>query len=74
MPIVTVNMMEGRSQEKIAQVIAAMSEAISASLEAEINSVRIIVNEVQPHQFGVAGKTFDTVLDERAAAASSLEP
>jgi 4-oxalocrotonate tautomerase len=68
MPLVYINLMEGRPPEKIEKMITMVSEAIATSLETPIDSVRIMVNEMQPHQYGVAGKPWRVVLEERARA------
>ena len=68
MPLVYINIMEGRPKEKIEKMIASVSEAISESLEADISSVRIMVNEMAEHQYGVGGKPWRIVKAERAAA------
>ncbi len=65
MPLVYINLMEGRPPEKIEKMITAVSEAISTSLEAPIESVRIMVYEMQPHQYGAGGKPWREVLEER---------
>lgn len=73
MPIVQVNLVEGRSPEQIAAMIRGISEAIAASLDAPIESVRVIVNEMAEHQYGVGGAPWPEVRRARAAreAASS---
>ncbi len=68
MPIVHVDLMTGRPPEKIESMIRAVSEAVSASLDAPIDTVRVIVNEMQPHQYGVGGRPWPEVLAERQAA------
>lgn len=65
MPIVQVSLMEGRPEEKIEQMISAVSEAVSNSLEAPIETVRVIVYEMRPHQYGVGGKPYRVVQEER---------
>ncbi len=70
MPIVTVNMMEGRDPERIQEMIAEVSKAISHSLDAPIESIRVIVNEMEPHQYGIAGRPAGEVMAERRAAPS----
>lgn len=69
MPLVYINLMEGRPPEKIEKMISAVSEAISVSLEAPIESIRIMVYEMEPHQYGVGGKPWSVVKAERSAAA-----
>lgn len=68
MPLVQINLVKGRPQEKIEKMIAAVSEAISTSLEAPISTVRIMVNEMEDHQYGVGGKPWNQVAAERRAA------
>jgi 4-oxalocrotonate tautomerase len=69
MPLVSINIMEGRPPEKIEQMITAVSQAIADTLDAPIASVRISVNEMHDHQYGVGGKPWRVVREERARAA-----
>ncbi|PCH85342.1 MAG: 4-oxalocrotonate tautomerase [Piscirickettsiaceae bacterium] len=57
MPIVTVNMLEGRTDEQKAALIKEVTDAICHSIEAPIASVRVIINEMPNTQFGIGGKT-----------------
>ncbi len=68
MPLVHIDMLEGRSEEKISNMIVAVSEAIASSLETNIESGRIVVNEMAPHQYGVGGKPWPVVAEERKRA------
>lgn len=68
MPIVQISMMEGRPEEKIEKMITSVSEAISTSLDAPIESVRVIVNEMRPHQYGIGGRPYKVVRAERDRA------
>ena len=70
MPLVSINIMEGRPPEKIEKMITAVSEAIAESLEAPIASVRSKVNEMHEHQYGVGGKPWRVVREERARASA----
>ena len=65
MPLVHIDMMEGREPEQIEKMVVAVSEAVSTSLGAPIASVRVIVNEMKPHQYGVGGKPWPLVVEER---------
>lgn len=69
MPLVYINLMEGREPERIEGMISAVSQAIAESLDADINTVRVMVNEMEEHQYGVGGKPMRLVRAERAAAA-----
>jgi len=69
MPLVTINLMEGRPPEKIERMITGVSDAIADALDAPIDSVRIVVNEMREHQYGVGGKPWRVVQAERVRAA-----
>ncbi len=68
MPLVYINIMEGRPKEQIEEMISSVSHAIADSLDTDINTVRIMVNEMQDHQYGVGGKPMNVVRSERSAA------
>lgn len=69
MPLVHIDLMEGRSERQIGDMIRTVSEAIATALDAPIGTVRVIVNEMRPHQYGVGGKAWPEVLEERRRAA-----
>ena len=69
MPLVHIDLLEGRSEDKIESMIRTVSEAIASSLETNIDSVRIVVNEMKPYQYGVGGKPWPVVAEERRKAA-----
>lgn len=70
MPLVTINIMQGRPVEKVEGMITAVSQAIAESLDAPIESVRIVVNEMAEHQYGIGGKPWPQIKAEREAAAT----
>lgn len=55
MPIIQVNMLEGRSTAQKRAMIAAVTDALVDSLGVKRESVRIMINEMQPEHFAVAG-------------------
>ncbi len=57
MPIATINIVEGRTDEKKAILIRKVTEAISEAIDAPIETVRVIINEMPKTQFGIGGKT-----------------
>lgn len=65
MPLVYINLMKGRDPEKIERMIAAVSESIATTLDSPIESVRIMINEMEDHQYGVGGKSWGVVRKER---------
>jgi 4-oxalocrotonate tautomerase len=56
MPIAIIHLMEGRDDEKKARAIAAVTQALVESLEVKQESVRVILQEVPPAHWGIAGK------------------
>ena len=56
MPICIIHMMEGRDDAKKARAIAAVTQALVESLEVKPETVRVILQEVPPQHWGIAGK------------------
>lgn len=57
MPIIEVNLFEGRSAEQKRQLISAMTEAVVASIDVPAQNVRIILRELDKDDFGIGGRT-----------------
>ncbi|WP_085992689.1 4-oxalocrotonate tautomerase [Oceanobacillus senegalensis] len=57
MPLVQIQIMEGRSQEKINNLMKNVTDTVSESLDAPKENVRVIVNEVPKTHWGIAGKS-----------------
>lgn len=57
MPIARISIMEGRTDEQKAALIAAVTEAIHESIGAPVETIRVLVEEVPKTQWGIAGKT-----------------
>ncbi|TDF64937.1 2-hydroxymuconate tautomerase [Cupriavidus sp. L7L] len=57
MPIMQVFLMEGRTDEQKARLIAALTDAAVEAIGAPVESVRVIVTEMPKTQFGIGGKT-----------------
>jgi 4-oxalocrotonate tautomerase len=55
MPIVTINILEGRSREQKTNLIKNVSAAVMETLEAPPESVRVIINEMPFDHYGIAG-------------------
>ncbi len=70
MPIVTIRLMEGRPPEHIEAMIAGVSHAIADAIDAPLDTVRVMVTEMQPHQYGVGGRLIGAVKADRAVAAT----
>lgn len=58
MPIIQTFLLEGRSEEKKAAFIAAVTDAAVNSLAAPRESIRVIITEMPATDYGIAGKSF----------------
>jgi 4-oxalocrotonate tautomerase len=61
MPIATINILEGRSEEKKERLIQMVTQAIHESLDAPYESIRIIINEMPKQHYGIGGKSAKTL-------------
>ncbi len=57
MPIVSINIIEGRSDEQKERMIDAVSDALASSLDAPKESVRVMINEMPKQHFGIGGQS-----------------
>ena len=55
MPIVQVNMLEGRTDAQKERLIKEVTDAVARAIDAPIDSIRIIINEMPKQHFGIAG-------------------
>jgi len=55
MPIIQVNMFEGRPVDQKRKLVAAMTEAVVKSLNVKPEVVRIILHDMAKHDYAVAG-------------------
>jgi 4-oxalocrotonate tautomerase len=55
MPIIHVNMFEGRTVDQKRKMVVAMTEAVVKSLDVKPESVRIIMHDIPRHNIAVAG-------------------
>ena len=61
MPIINVQMMEGRPKEKIAEVIQNITNTVSETLDAPKENIRVIVTESPKTHWGKAGKPMSEI-------------
>jgi 4-oxalocrotonate tautomerase len=57
MPLVQISIMEGRQPEQIETMIHEVTEAITKSLNAPTESVRVLVTEMPKTHWGIGGKS-----------------
>ena len=55
MPIITINLLSGRTNEQKETLIHELTEACHRALGAPRESVRIMLNEMDDQHYGVAG-------------------
>lgn len=59
MPIIQVQMMEGRTAAQKERMIEAITEAIVLSLDAPKASVRVLIHELPKAHFGIGGESVE---------------
>lgn len=55
MPIVNIQIMEGRPEGKVKELIHNVTEVVSATLDAPKQNVRVLVSEVPKTHWGIGG-------------------
>ncbi|WP_377867285.1 4-oxalocrotonate tautomerase [Bacillus sp. R86525] len=59
MPIIQIQIIEGRKQEQIQNLIFDVTEAVAKNLDVDVGRVRVLVNEIPSSHWGVGGKSKD---------------
>lgn len=72
MPLVRIDIVKGRTPEQITDLIGSVSDAVSRSLAAPLETVRVLVTETPAEHYGVGGKLYPEVLKQRARQNSSI--
>jgi 4-oxalocrotonate tautomerase len=57
MPFIQINILKGRSPEKKEKLIHDVSDLVSKVLEAPVENVRVMINELEPEHWGIAGQS-----------------
>lgn len=57
MPIIQIQVLEGRDQEQIRSLIADVTDAAVKNLDVKPEQVRVLVTEIVDTHWGVGGKT-----------------
>ncbi len=61
MPFVQVTMIEGRTAEQKHALIAAVTEAVTTTLDVPADRVRMAIHEVGPDDWGIGGVPYSVV-------------
>lgn len=57
MPIISINMIQGRTEAQKSQLIRSVAEAVSGAIDAPIDTVRIVITEVPSENWGMGPVT-----------------
>ena len=57
MPIVRIDLVAGRSPDRIRNLISRVTEAVVATLEVRPEQVRVLLTEVSPEHWAIGGAT-----------------
>lgn len=57
MPIAQINIIEGRSDEQKEKLIQKVTLAIHEAIDAPVQNVRVIINEMPKQHFGIGGES-----------------
>ncbi|HEY9495638.1 MAG TPA: 2-hydroxymuconate tautomerase [Intrasporangium sp.] len=71
MPFIEITMVEGRSPEQLRSLISNVTRAVVESVDAPIESVRVVLREVPPTHFAAGDVTIDERRAQRHTAQSS---
>ena len=69
MPIVRIDLLEGRAPERKVDLIRRVTEAVVAALDVQPEQVRVLLNEVPPEHWALGGQT----IAERAARSPAAQ-
>jgi 4-oxalocrotonate tautomerase len=58
MPIIHVNLFEGRTIEQKRKLVAGITDAVVKSLDVEPDTVKIILQDIAKHDYAIAGVLF----------------
>lgn len=56
MPIVQISMLEGRDETAKTQLVKQVTKAVATSLDADPQTVRVLIYEMPPANFAAGGK------------------
>ncbi|PIE93798.1 4-oxalocrotonate tautomerase [Bacillus fungorum] len=57
MPIIQIQIIEGRKQEQIQNLILDVTEAVAKKLDVDVGRVRVLVNEIPSSHWGIGGRS-----------------
>lgn len=57
MPFIQINILEGRSAEKKERLIYEVTDLVAEILDAPVQNVRVLIQEVKAEHWGIAGES-----------------
>lgn len=57
MPIIHIEIVEGRTEEKIQKMMTEVTDAVERTLACSRQNIRVIVTEIPKNHFAIGGKT-----------------
>ena len=55
MPIVQINILEGRDDEAKTRLVQNVTSAVAESLDADLKTIRVLINEIPPVHWATGG-------------------
>lgn len=55
MPIVTVQLLEGRTDEQLKALVAEVTDVVEKTTHAQRDAISVIIEEMKPQHYGVGG-------------------
>ncbi|EPC7164275.1 2-hydroxymuconate tautomerase [Staphylococcus pseudintermedius] len=55
MPIVTVQLLEGRSDEQLKNLVKEVTNAVESTTNADRSAISVVIQEMKKERYGVAG-------------------
>ena len=68
MPIVRIDLLEGRTPERKADLIRRVTEAVVVALDVRPEQVRVLLSEVPPEHWGIGGTTMAEIMARHAGS------
>lgn len=56
MPLIEVNILEGRTDKQKDALLTAITKAVQDSIDAPLSTIRVWINEMNPKHYMVAGR------------------
>lgn len=71
MPIIQIHILEGRTVQQKRALVAGVTEAVTAALAVKPEQVRILLDEIPPGHFAIAGQTAADKLEAQQQASAA---